>query len=185
MGVWMSLFVSSASKEPLDYQNFERLLLDLIEEKLVKMPCAILEGDVESSSPLGMANIANRSREEEISIRFKGNDEMELKQSLRTIPFGKTDFCVWFDGLNWDNERVRTSFQRHGYANGDVVIYSFASPREVIIYDAYDGTWCKHQFSHYFTVTGKNGPEAIQDTVLEPILERYFGPNLIVECTYS
>ena len=186
----MDLFVGPAAGTSVAYETFRDLITELCTKGIVAMPCALLEGDINPASPLGMSNVAQGSfqssaRYGTVNVRFKGESLSELEKALQKSPFGEADLCIWFDGLNWKNDAVRASLQKNGYANGDVVLYALAGPRKVTVINAYDGTWSEHQFTHYFAITGKGGPESVNNTILKPILQRCFGANLLEVCSYT
>lgn len=187
MSVWMHLLVAPQKPLFLNQERFCALTEDLIARKLVAMPCALLGGSLSVMHPLGDANIAASAiAEEEVTLSYKGTDSLSLLKTLRELPIGQRNFCVWFAGFNWENPEISASFSRQGYANADLLLYSLARPQVLQCYDCFSGRiGAEHRIQTCFRTTGNHGPWDIKETPLEPLLVRHFGSELIVDCSYS
>jgi hypothetical protein len=201
MGVWIDMFVAPADGRRLSFEQFQRLLTSLAEERIVCLPFAIIEGDLTvndgddedegqmCSSPLGVTMVGprNQHREQACWQRCRGESLEELRAALHDLPFGEVDLAVHFEMLDWGNEELRQGLERHGAANADVVIYALKQPAEVVFGSAYEenGNIHSHTLMHYFTTTGKGGPYTIEDTMLQTVLADFFGPAMLVDCSWS
>lgn len=117
---------------------------------------------------------------------YKGEDDISLLKTLREVPFGQSDLCVWFDHFNWKNPTLAESFNQCGYYNADIILYALAQPRPIVCYDLILGEIGEeHTVQFCLRTAGKSGPWDIAGTPLEPRLQRHFGSDLIVDCTYS
>ncbi|HEU5376950.1 MAG TPA: hypothetical protein VFV38_16085, partial [Ktedonobacteraceae bacterium] len=57
MSIWTALFAAPQSSRHVSQGQFEAFVFDLLHQRLVKMPCAVLGGSVDVQVPLGMANL--------------------------------------------------------------------------------------------------------------------------------
>ncbi len=189
MSVWMYLLVAPKMPLVMTHKQFSALIGDLVNKDLVAMPCAILGGNVSADSPLGMGNAALNSREarqDNIDVYYKGDDSISLLRTLSEFPYGQSDLCIWFNCFNWNNPDISRSFGKQGCANADVLLYALAKTQTLQCYDAFQGTIGEeHEVQFCLRTAGKNGPWDIAETPLEPLLKRHFGPDLIVDCSYS
>lgn len=198
MGVYVDMFVAPADGRQLGFDQFKYLVTSLVEQQIVKMPFAIVEGDLTSedeygeadcSSPLGVSLTGPRDpdRAQKNWQRCTGKSLEELQVALQDVPFGKVDLAVCFDGLDWDNDKLCEALERDGAANAEVVVYALKQPAEVVLGDAYeeDGNIHSYYLMHYFTTSGKSGPQGIKGTILEPFLADFFGPDMIVDTSWS
>jgi hypothetical protein len=198
MGVDVDMFVAPADGRRLSFEQFTHLLMSLVRERIVKLPFAIIEGDLTSKDEDGQADCfhpygiiltprRNPNAAQTKWQRCTGESLQELQAALHDLPFGKTDLAVWFDALDWDNDEVREALTRQGCANPEVVVYALQQPAEVVLGDAYveDGNIHSYTLMHYFTTTGKSGPDSIEGTILETLLADYFGPAMIVDCSWG
>jgi hypothetical protein len=222
MSVWMKLLV--APKEPvlLGRDEFGELLRDLLRREIVMMPCAIVSADyLDATSPLSIANNFIHHRYingEWITypldfppgthlpgtgvVHYCGESVEDLLKALSKAPYGGRDLCVWFEGLNFDNEEVRST----GSYNADVVIYVLAEPQKILyIADGPAGRAemnrdeledmdgedlniemeaCTYVVQTCFRTIGKSGPYKTC-ALMDAIFERYFGKDFIIDCSYS
>lgn len=108
-------------------------------------------------------------------------------RTLKEVPYGQCDVGVWFEGFNWQNSALREDFGRSGYANViEVSLCAFAAPHTMVSYDLIMGEVGEEREIQYcFRSYGNRGPWDIAETLLDPLLRRHFGNDLIVECSYS
>lgn len=151
MGIWMDLLVAPRQTRLLPHDQFGELLHDLLQCKIVKMPCAMLSGDhLNVTASLSIANeflhhqyIDGKWVTHPLDfppgtklhpssggtgvIHYCGERVEELLRALDEAPYGMRDLCVWFECLNFDNQEVAST----GNYNADVVVYSLAEPQEI------------------------------------------------------
>lgn len=198
MGVYIEMFVAAADGRRLSFDQFKLLLTSLVEERIVKLPFAIIEGDftrkdkhgyTHCDSPISMILTKPRTTDSEDTKwqRCTGNSLEELHVALLDLPFGKRDIAVHFTALDRDNEELREGLTKHCSYNADVVIFALRRPVEVFLFNMYaeGGDVRSHTLMHYFTTSGKSGPHCIDDTLLRTILSDFFGPALLVDCCWS
>lgn len=182
MGVWYDLFITSRSIPQLLDEAFVALLRDLLQSDMVATPFAVMTGQLDPSSPLGIANVGNGLAAPDVDVVYRGENATELLANVQDLLLRKVDFCVWFNSLG-SNQALWDSLHKQGcYYSADVIIYTFTSPRQVLVLDAWEGTSSEHCWSQYVAITGKGGPNTIEGTPLEQLLSSYFGNDLIVEC---
>ena len=189
MSVWMALLVAPRVPLAMTREQFSALIYDLVDQDLVTASCAILGKAVSVESPLHMGNVAaffTGEKQDNIEVYYKGEDSISLLKTLREVPYGQSDLCVWFHGFNWENPAIRESFQQQGYANADVVLYALAEPCTLQCYDLFQGEIGEeHTIQCCLRTAGNRGPWDITGTPLEPLLKKHFGADLIVDCSYS
>ena len=185
MGVWMDLYIAPENSRTLSHHEFEGLIRNLATAHLARLPATLFIGDVDPQHPLEMSNRAFDVHNRQSPAAYHGCDLDALLQALRDAPYHEQDLCIHFESLDWNNADLHASFEQHNFANGDVVVYALSRPRLVYIWDAYKGSHVKRRLQDFFTTTGKGGPWKIAGTPLEPVLTRYFGPTLSVDCAYS
>jgi hypothetical protein len=187
MGVWMDLLVAPQVPLLLEKERFLELVSELLIDELVALPCAVLGGAVSVDLPLGMANAAEffpKESEEGVQVYYKGEDTVAFFKTLEAFPYGQSDLCVWFDCFNWQNPELKEDFQEEGYSNASILLYALTHPQTVICSDAGEVRG-EYEVQSCFRTSGKNGPEDIVNTPLEPFLEHHFGSELIIDCAYS
>jgi hypothetical protein len=216
MSVWTNLLVAPQEARLLVRDQFGELLYDLLQREIVQMPCALLSGHVNAGVPLGTANLFIRHRfingkvvtspldfppgtdlhdkDGSVTIHYCGERVEELLRALGEAPYGAQDLCVWFEGLNFDNEEIRST----GSYNGNVVVYALAQPQEVLYEveikaeiheDEMDDPRSVmemhiHTVQSCFRTTGSSGPYKTC-TPMDTIFKRYFGTDFIVGCHYA
>lgn len=57
MSIWTSLFAAPQPSRRMSQGQFEAFLFDLLHQRIVQMPCAVLGGAVDVQLPLGMADL--------------------------------------------------------------------------------------------------------------------------------
>lgn len=219
MSVWTNLLVAPREARLLAHDQFGALLYDLFQRAIVQMPCALLSGHIKANSPLSIANhfIHHRYMHGEwvtlplnfsagtelhdedgpVTIHYCGERMEELLQALQKAPYGEQDLCVWFEGLNFDNEEIRST----GNYNADVVIYALAQSQQVF-YEVeieqempddemdndkppVDGMEMReHPVRCCFRTTGSSGPYKTCP-LMDAIFKRYFGNDFIIGCFYA
>lgn len=197
MGVGVNMFVAPADGRRLSFEQFTHLIMSLVQERIVKLPFAIIEGDLTSKDEYGHADcsgpygiILTPLRDPDAAQtkwqRCQGESLQELQAALQDLPFGKTDLAVWFDGLDWDNDELREALTRQGAANAEVMVYALQRPSEVVLGSTYVAGGNEHSYNlmHYFTTAGKSGPHSIEGTILESVLADFFGPAMIVDASW-
>jgi hypothetical protein len=147
------------------------------------------DGQADCFHPYGiiLTPLHNPDTEQTKWQRCTGESLQELQAALQDLPFGKTDLAVWFDALDWGNDELREALTRQGSANAEVVVYALQRPSEVVLGSAYVAGGNEHSYNlmHYFTTAGKSGPHDIEDTMLESVLADFFGPAMIVDCSWG
>jgi len=191
MGVITSLFVGPSKEFSVSYEVYENLIKDFISLGYLNPRSAILEGEL-NPSVLPFVSFRNPPldlphRNKNIICRFRGDDMEECTRAIRSLPFGKVNLCVYFDGFNWNNKELRESFENFGFGNASIAFYAFASPQKIYTFNAYEGkeTWREYVFTHYFTCEAKSAPHTIKKTVLEPLFIRHFGSDFVEDCSFT
>lgn len=158
MSVWTSLFAAPQSLHRLSYEQFEAFVFDLLHQRIVRMPCAVLGGAVDVQLTLGMARLFDGYSYERlasgayqvhqflkeyqtgatipyedkgfITFYYQGQDEAALRQALRDFPYGQQDLCVWFVGLDYENPIFADNLAIDT-SSPDALIYALARPQTV------------------------------------------------------
>ncbi len=186
MGVWVELLIAPASGR-LTSVAFNAFVADLIEQRIVSLPCAILEGNIDDTSALGVVNVVTgASSASGVTLTYKGDNVNQFFEALHRVAFGQVDFCVWFEGLDGKNRQLWQQLEKEGcHYNADVVIYALRQPQTITIIDAYEGECSEHSLMHYIMLTGKSGPHTIAGTMIESLVAKHFGRNFLVDCSYT
>ena len=186
MSVWMNLVVAPKLPFTLTHDQFSALIGDLLAEDLLLMPCALASGPHAAGSILTDI-VYDDKRDEGITLHYKGEDGRSLLRTLKEVPYGQANVCAWFAGYNWHNELLRESFEQHGYSNAyEVFVVALAQPYRDRSYDLICGNIGEeYEVKYFFRSYGNRAPWDIVGTPLAPLLERHFGNDLRIECSYS
>jgi hypothetical protein len=185
VGVWIDLFVGPQDARALEREAFEALIIDLIRDRIVDPPCALLTGKLTPSEPLGVANASMMPGSGADGIRqlYHGSRSAELIAALRAAPWGTQDLAVWFTGLSWTNPEIGPAFEDECQYNGDVIVYAFRKPTNVELLA--DDSIESMRLATYFALTGKGCPTDITRTPIEAVLKRHLGSKLVSGVSYS
>lgn len=184
MGVWVDMFISPADPSGLSAQQFIALVQDLIQHDWVETPCAVQVGEFDVSDPLGLVNKFGHNQAVDDQILYRGDNVQALLLCLEAVAWRKTNLCVWFSAFNWQNSQLRDSLEQHGYGNVDILLFALTRPQKLELINAYEGVLSEHEGLDLFVTTGKGGVASLQGSVLEPILVKHLGENLVVNCAF-
>lgn len=192
MSVSVDLYLGPASGRCLDAAGFEALVVDLIRSRIVTRPCALVLGDVPHRSAdlvsfelerapapslraAGGSDAVMPARPERgpLFALYRGERSADLLAALRRVPFGRADLCVWFQGLDWENEALGPVLEEEGYANGEAALYAFRTPRALELQDGHRTRTLA--FAQYLAVSGTGGPLSLEGTPGHEVLERHLG----------
>lgn len=207
MAILGHLVGASATGERLSLEAFEALLMALLREKLVAFPAAIFVGDAADNtdgqywstdsaydtllpnSPGSMIALLEEYGGDTSAVstlRYDGDDEAAFREALRSVPFGEKDICVCFD-LFPKSIANQSPYSRSG---DGVVVYALAQPFPVqyeararrVAAEAARKTHFQRDLAHYVVFYTSVGSH-ISDVrpVLQPLLARYFGVDLLLE----
>jgi hypothetical protein len=210
MGTWVHLGVWPDEGNELTQPQFAQLVSDLITERLLAMPCALLEGIINiSETPLHFHDMLTGTAPlpDTIKIRYQGDSLPELLRAISAAPFGASNLCVVFDGFDWTNTTLSESFQKQNWANAYTALYALQAPQEITFHEELtpfeEGTGEDEEFEddpdedeetidvrtymvrQGFFSYGKSGPEGIKDTPLDPVFRRSFGAEIWLDYDYS
>jgi hypothetical protein len=234
MSVWNHLLVAPQEARLLTRDQFAGLLHDLLRHEIVMMPCALLSGDfISVGSSLSIAN--NFIHHSYIDgkwitfpldfpsgtrlhgkqggtsvVHYCGEDIEELLKAVSSAPYGTRDICVWFEGLNWDNNEISSALPY----NADVLVYSLTKPQKLSFFyeDSEEGELMGHELAgneideykdvveeelgwrgiqmriyavqSCFRTIGNGGPFKTYP-LMDAIFERYFSKDFIVDYSCS
>ncbi|HTI14162.1 MAG TPA: hypothetical protein VL461_06265 [Dictyobacter sp.] len=177
------LVVTSVSGKKLRSAELSAFINDLLRTGTFLLPAAILVGQARAlphywgvtdgsyitpNAPGLMLDVGDADFHQEL-IWYYGIDEAAFQVALSHIPFEEQDCCISFpftDGWNgWDG----------------AVIYVLKQPFFLDI-RGYGNTSIRHCVTSFFTLfSAIGGGLGIQDTLLQPIITRYFGPDEAID----
>jgi hypothetical protein len=207
MAIFGHLVGASAAGETLSFEAFEALVMALVHEKLVAFPAAIFVGEASDNpdgqywstdsaydkllpnSPGSMIALLEEYGGDASAVAtlwYDGDDEAAFREALRSLPFGEKDICVCFD-LYPKSIGNQSMYSRSG---DGVVVYALARPFLVqyearsrrVAAEAARKTLFQRDLAHYVVFYTSVGSH-ISDVkpTLQPLLTRYFGPDLLLE----
>lgn len=186
--VWVDLFAAPANSTLFNRTNLLDLISEMLTQQYVWLPWAVLVGNLEPGSPMGMAAIArgeNRGQYADIAKTHTGQTAAPLLEQLHTLP-GDQSWAIWFKGLNWYHPQIGKPFETtQGARNGDVLFFSMTAPTPVLITNAYQNDWRSTTLQHFLVLSAANGPRTFHATILDTVLQKHLGPDYRTETGFS
>jgi hypothetical protein len=199
MAIHTHFIAASASGKPFHFQKLQSFLRDLLREDIVRMPVALFVGDAQNDPqgafwgskyashaivPNSPGSMLELGEEEEFPIetfRYYGEEEELFFATLQAVPFAEKNCCICFDtlGLQWSEESWEGA-----------VIYILVRPMLIHFPNSFGSpslcTPIHHGLDHFFIMYSSTGAlvENAFTTLkplIAPVLERYFGSDLIME----
>ncbi|MBA2284872.1 MAG: hypothetical protein H0W02_05275 [Ktedonobacteraceae bacterium] len=194
MGLFVHFVATPVSGKTLRFHEFESFILELLHQHIAMMPVAIYVGEAHNdpdgayfgssfassyivpNSPGSMLGLGTKDYPPSAITWYAGEDEMALRDALHRLPYGEKDLCLCFDSP------YRESYRR---GNDGVVIYflTHSFPIDFLDTCGFDGFTSIHQnVAQFFCFYSSGGTSASRmRALLEPILEHYFGSDLLME----
>lgn len=190
MGLYISLFMTPEAGVHISQEAFQALTRALIEERLVRMPGAVLVGHLERVSSLFYLNDLawGRTPDAAVQVVYIGKRRDRLLRALRTVADGARDVAVWFAGLNHQHPGLDPRGENPSWLQEnsleEVGLYALAQPRLVRTWDRVSNdTWndyltVEHEtlMQDYLLVAGSYAPFTLYDTPVMAAAQHYFGP---------
>jgi hypothetical protein len=156
MGEYVHLFVGPKRGKALSPKQFKSLANDLMKQRIVYTPAAVLEGGRELAAEANVPSfLAGRISEADskkppalpkgTKFVYRGERAAKVMSALSEGDFKKV-ICVWFCGLNEDNKKLTKAGLGDDFYNVDILL--IASPTTVK-FQMYSEDWGGDDFDPF------------------------------------
>jgi hypothetical protein len=168
----MDFYYWPRSGRNLDRAGFEALVVDLVEEKLVHPPFALVTGKIQAAISLDVTNFVRYRSDPDGRKLWKGRTLAGLVKALGKAEFGKSNIAVYFEGLDNENPAVRGAMDFDGGSEGDVVLYALARKQTIMVGDRKESF---RQLKQFFILSEEGRYDDLRRTPIPAVLKRHFG----------